>query len=146
MDDEARRRRREDARRRVYRRRRLVAAGIAGLVLALLVAGGLLAFGGDGGDAAGEAHAPKPPTLPRGGRTVLPDFRVVAYYGAPQDDELGILGIGSPRRAARRLERQAKPYARRRRPVLPAFELIAAIVTGEAGDGGDHSIRQEPAT
>ena len=30
--------------------------------------------------------------------------------------------------------------------MLPAFELIAAIVTSEAGDGGDHSMRQEPAT
>ena len=71
---------------------------------------------------------------------------MVAFYGAPQDRELGVLGIGSPARAARRLERQARPYARRGRPVLPAFELIAAIVTSEAGDGGDHSIRQEPAT
>ncbi len=70
----------------------------------------------------------------------------MAFYGAPQDPELGVLGIGSPRRAARRLERQARPYARRGRPVLPAFELIAAIVTSEAGDGGDHSMRQEPAT
>lgn len=96
MEDEALRRGRAEARRRVYRRRRLVAAGIAGLILALLVAGGLLAFGGDGdGDSEAEAP-PKPPSLPRGGRTILPDFRVVAYYGAPQDDELGILGIGPP--------------------------------------------------
>jgi hypothetical protein len=146
MDDRARRRRRAETRRAVYRRRRIVAAGIAGLVLALLVAGGMLAFGGGGGDAEGEAQAPaKPPVLPRGGRTVLPDFRVVAYYGAPQDDELGILGIGPPARAARRLERQARPYARPGRPVLPALELIAAIVTSEAGDGGDHSMRQSAA-
>jgi hypothetical protein len=146
MDDEARRRRRVEARRRVIRRRRLVAAGIAGGVVVLLVAGGLLAFGG-GDDGESEAEtAPKPPTLPRGGRTILPDFRVVAYSGAPQDDELGILGIGSPRRAARQLERQAKPYARPRRPVLPAFELIAAIVTSEPGDGGDHSMRQDDST
>src|SRR3954451_11410349 len=112
MDDEARRRRREDARRRVYRRRRLGAAAIAGLVIVLLVAGGLLAFGGDDG-AGGEGEAtPKPPSLPRGGRTIVPRFRVVAYYGAPQDDELGILGIGPPALAARRLQREAKPYAR----------------------------------
>ena len=128
------------------RRRRLVAAGIAGLVIALLVAGGMLAFGGDGGGDSEAEAPPKPPSLPRGGRTILPDFRVVAYYGAPQDDELGILGIGPPRLAARRLERQAKPYARPRRPVLPAMELIAAIVTSEAGDGGDHSMRQDDST
>jgi hypothetical protein len=146
MDEEARRRRREEARRRVYRRRRLVAGGVATLVVLLLVGGGLM-LGAGGGDDEPEASAEaRPAQLPRGGRTILPDRRVVAFYGAPQDRELGVLGIGSPARAARKLERQARPYARRRRPVLPAFELIAAIVTSEAGDGGDHSIRQEPAT
>jgi hypothetical protein len=146
MDDEVRRRRREEARRRLIRQRRLVAAAVAGLVIALLLAGGMLAFGGGGGGESEADAPPKPPSLPRGGRTILPDFRVVAYYGAPQDDELGILGIGPPRRAARLLERQAKPYATPRRPVLPAFELIAAIVTSEAGDGGDHSMRQDAST
>ena len=146
MDDDARRRRREEDRRRMFRRRRLTAAGIAGVVALLLVGGGLLAFGGDGEGQPEARSEPKPAALPRGGRTILPDFRVVAYYGAPQDDELGILGIGSPRTAARRLERQAKPYGRRGRPVLPAFELIAAIVTSEPGDGGDHSMRQDDAT
>jgi hypothetical protein len=146
MDQEALRRRREEARRRVYRQRRLVAAGAAGLVALLLVAVGLL-VGAGGSDGEPEANPKSAPAeLPRGGRTILPDRRVVAFYGAPQDRELGVLGIGSPRRAARKLERQARPYARRGRPVLPAFELIAAIVTSEAGDGGDHSIRQEPAT
>jgi hypothetical protein len=142
MDDDARLRR-EEARRRIYRRRRLTAAVV---VAVLLVGGGLLAFGGDGDDPPDARPEPKPAALPRGGRTILPDFRVVAYYGAPQDDELGILGIGSARRAARRLERQAKPYARRDRSVLPAFELIAAIVTSEPGDGGDHSMRQDDST
>jgi hypothetical protein len=145
MDEEVRRRR-QDAMRRVYRRRRLVAGGVAGVVVLLLVAVGLL-LGAGGGDDQPEASAePRPAQLPRGGRTILPDSRVVAFYGAPQDRELGVLGIGSPARAARRLERQARPYARPGRPVLPAFELIAAIVTTEAGDGGDHSLRQEPAT
>jgi hypothetical protein len=146
MDEEARRRRRIEARRRVHRRRRLVALGCALLVTLAVLAGAMTVLGGGGAAEPDAAAAAKPAELPRGGRTILPDKRVVAYYGAPQDDELGILGIGSPERAARRLERQARPYSRRRRPVLPAFELIAAIVTSEAGDGGDHSIRQEPAT
>ncbi len=145
MDEEVRRSRRQEERRRVYRRRRLVAGGVAGVVVLLLVAGGLLLGAGGDGDEP-EASPEKRSELPRGGRTILPDSRVVAFYGAPQDRELGILGIGSPARAARRLERQARPYGQRGRPVLPAFELIAAIVTSEAGDGGDHSIRQEPAT
>jgi hypothetical protein len=145
MDQEALRRRRADARRRVYRRRRLVAGGAAGFVALLVLAIGLLIAGGgeDGPEASPE---PRPAELPRGGRTILPGKRVVAFYGAPQDRELGVLGIGTPRLAAEKLERQARPYARPGRPVLPAFELIAAIVTSEAGDGGDHSMRQEPAT
>jgi hypothetical protein len=146
MDDDARRRRRSDARRRVFLRRRLMAAGIAAIVLVILIAGGMRAFGGDDAEETNAKAPPKPPELPRGGRAIFPDWRVVAYYGAPQDDELGILGIGSPRRAARRLERQARPYARPGRPVLPAFELIAAIVTSEPGDGGDHSMRQDAST
>jgi hypothetical protein len=146
MDQEVLRRRREEARRRVYRRRRLVAAGVAGLVAVFVIGTGLL-VGAGGGDDEPEANPePRPAELPRGGRTILPGNRVVAFYGAPQDPELGVLGIGPPRRAARTLERQARPYARRGRPVLPAFELIAAIVTSEAGDGADHSMRQEPAT
>jgi hypothetical protein len=147
MDEEARRRRREEARRRVYMRRRLVAGAAAGAVVLLLLVGGGLLLGAGGGDDEPEANSEAGPAqLPRGGRSILPDKRVVAFYGAPQDRELGVLGIGSPSQAARKLERQARPYARRGRPVLPAFELIAAIVTSEAGDGGDHSMRQEPAT
>jgi len=146
MDQEALQHRREDARQRVYRRRRLVAGAAALLVALLVVAAGVL-VGAGGSDDEPEANAQsRPAELPRGGRTILPNKRVVAFYGAPQDRELGALGIGSPRQAARKLQRQSRPYARRGRPVLPAFELIAAIVTSEAGDGGDHSMRQEPAT
>ena len=119
MDQEALRRRRQDARRRVYRRRRLVAAGAAGLVALVVLAIGLLVAGG-GGDEPEANGEPRPAELPRGGRTILPGKRVVAFYGAPQDRELGVLGIGSPRLAARKLERQARPYARPGRPVVPA--------------------------
>jgi anti-sigma factor RsiW len=144
MDEDARRRRREQARQRAHRQRRLVAAGAAAVVVLLLVAGGLLVGADGGGDQPEASPEPRRAELPRGGRTILPNRRVVAFYGAPQDRELGVLGIGPPRRAARRLERQARPYVRRGRPVLPAFELIAAIVTSDPGDGGDHSTRQEP--
>jgi hypothetical protein len=145
MDQAARLGRREEARRRVRRQRRLAAVGAAAVLLALVLVGGLLATAGSS-DQEPDASEPRPAELPRGGRRILPDNRVVAFYGAPQDRELGILGIGSPRRAARRLDRQTRPYARTGRPVLPAFELIAAIVTSEAGDDGDHSMRQHPST
>jgi hypothetical protein len=83
--------------------------------------------------------------LPRGGRTILPDYRVVAYYGAPQDDELGILGIGKPATAVKKLEKQAKGYARKTRPVMPALELIAVVAAADAGEGGRYNLRQSDA-
>ena len=146
MDMEARRRRREEARRRTLRQRRL-AGGV--LLVALLSGLALLGFaltGSSESEPEEEADAPaKPPELPRGGRRIFPDWRVVAYYGAPQAEELGALGIGRPAAAGRRLERQARPYRRGGRPVLPAFELIATIVQSAPGEDGDHAQRQEPA-
>src|SRR5918995_3939108 len=136
MDQEARRRRREEARRRVIRRRRLVALAAAGMLVALFLAGGLLAFGGGDDGEPQENSEPKRAELPRGDRQILPRNRVVAYYGAPQDDELGILGIGSPRRAARRLERQGRPHARPRGPGPPPLSLVAGVGSRAARGGG----------
>jgi hypothetical protein len=127
----------------IYRRRRatLLAAIVAAVVVALVLIG---SGGGDprhsGADEA--AATPAPAELPRGGRSILPEFRVVAYYGAPQSRELGALGIGSPRGAARRLARQARPYGTKRRPVLPALELITVIANADPGDDGTYRARQ----
>jgi hypothetical protein len=138
----------------VYRRRRAVAlAALAAVVVAAV----LVVMQLTGSDAAeqprrgAEAEAERaqatptpepPPELPRGGRRILPDFRVVAYYGAPQDPQLGALGIGSPAQAARKLERQAKGYARKTRPVLPAMELIAVVAAAHPGENGRYNLRQ----
>jgi len=73
--------------------------------------------------------------LPRGGRRIFPDYRVVAFYGAARTDELGILGIG-PDLALERLVEQAAAYKRPDRPVLPAFELIATLASGAPGPDG----------
>ena len=89
---------------------------------------------------------PPPPELPRGGRSIFPDFRVVAFYGAPQARELGDLGIGTPDSAARRLLKQARPYARKTRPVLPALELIAVIANADPGEDGQYRSRQDDKT
>ncbi|MGH2946484.1 MAG: hypothetical protein ACRDPC_09545, partial [Solirubrobacteraceae bacterium] len=79
--------------RHVYWRRRLAAA--AGLIAILAVVAVLAGSGGEpevsGAPAVQEAV---PQELPRGGRSVLPEHRVVAYYGAPQSRDLGALGIG----------------------------------------------------
>jgi hypothetical protein len=130
--------------RQMYRRRRIVAlAVVAGIVLGLVAITG----GSDSGDGpkAEAAKPPPPPQLPRGGMTIFPRFRVVAYYGAPQDPQLGELGIGSPAHAAAKLERQAHKYARGRRPLLPAFELISTVASGSPEPNGLYSTRQSHA-
>lgn len=125
-------------RQQIFRRRRRAAIGLAG---ALLLVG--LAFVVLGGGGSGE-EKPRLVQLPGGGRTILPEHRVVAYYGAPQDDELGALGIGTPAKAAKRLKRTASRYETRNRPVLPAFELIATVVGDSPGDDNLYSTRQRP--
>jgi hypothetical protein len=81
--------------------------------------------------------------LPRGGSEVFPHYRVVGFYGAPQSPELGALGQGSPSHAARRLDRQARPYVRlSARPIYPAFELIAVIALAHPGGDGKYRGRQ----
>src|SRR5689334_4633833 len=98
----------EDLRRR-RRRAGLVALGGMAVVVVAVAAGG-----DDGGPLAltGKAKADKPRLvqLPRGGRRIFPGHQVVAYYGAPQDADLGALGIGSPSHAGRRLLGQAGAY------------------------------------
>jgi hypothetical protein len=133
----------------VYRRRRLAALGV--LAAAAAIAGAAVGAGdrssGDASTPAGEARAERArerTQLPLGGRRIFPRFRVVAYYGAPQSHALGALGIGSPDQAARRLVRQARPYAKKTRPVLLAFELLADVANHDPGRDGFYRMRQPP--
>jgi hypothetical protein len=137
-------RRRRHHRRGVFWRRRLVALA-ALLVPIALVAAAVNAFGGDDAETAREgsrapkAAAPKPPPppeLPRGGRRIFPDFRVVGFYGNPRAEGLGILGIGSPSQMRKKLIKQMAGYQRKSRPVLPMYELISTIVNPVPGEDG----------
>jgi len=133
-----------------YRRRRAIAllalgCALIAIVLAVRACGGETAPG-----AANSTTAPVPGVappastseLPRGGRSIFPAFRVVAFYGAPQAKALGALGIGTPDAAAKRLAEVARPYDKKSRPVLPAFELISTIAAEAPGDDGMHRIHQ----
>jgi hypothetical protein len=134
----------------VIRRRRLAALGIVAAAAALA---GAAVGAGDGsrGDstesaaktsAESQAAPPKPAELPLGGREIFPRFRVVGFYGAPQSHALGALGIGSPDKAVRRLAKQAKPYARKTRPVMLALELLADVANRDPGMDGLYRTRQ----
>jgi hypothetical protein len=128
------------------------------VLLLVLAAGVALIVRGGGGSEPGRGAAvvastrpakprPKPPPeLPRGGRRLFPYHRVVAYYGAPRNEELGALGIGTPDQAGKRLLRQMRQYRRGGRTLLPALELIAVVAAGSAGHDGAYSTKQSFAT
>jgi hypothetical protein len=127
------------AREQVFRRRRRVALGAAAAILLLGIWVVSALGGGDDGASAEKAKAPE---LPGGGRVVLPRYRLVAYYGAPQHDELGQLGVATPEQAGRELLDRVRGYARPGRPVLPAFELIATLAQADPGTDGKYRLRQ----
>ena len=82
--------------------------------------------------------------LPRGGRTLFPDYRLVGFCGTPGAPELGSLQGNLPRRA-KALDQQAARYADATnaddRKLLPVFELIAVVVQGSPGPDGKYRRR-----
>ena len=82
--------------------------------------------------------------LPRGGRSLFPDYRVVAYYGTPRTHVLGVLGEQGPKKSSSLLLEQSLPYKVKGRPVLPAFELIATMAVGSPGGDRDYNLASPP--
>ena len=80
-----------------------------------------------------------PPELPRGGRTLFPDYRLVGFCGTPGAPALGELQ-GDLRAKAKALEARAATYALDRK-ILPVFELIAVVVQSGAGPDGKYRRR-----
>ncbi|HUH08328.1 MAG TPA: cell wall-binding repeat-containing protein [Egibacteraceae bacterium] len=82
--------------------------------------------------------------LPRGGRTIFPRHRLVAFYGNAQTPAMGVLGEGSPDEAGVRLLSQAAPYDSSERPLLPVFELIVTVAQRAPGADGMYRSTTEP--
>jgi hypothetical protein len=80
------------------------------------------------------APAPARPQLPRGGRTLFPRYRLVGFCGTPGAPALGKLR-GDLAARAKEIEKLGEQYGGDRE-VLPTFELIAVVVTGEPGRDG----------
>ncbi len=79
------------------------------------------------------------PELPRGGRTIFPDYRLVGFCGTPGAPALGPL-LDHPAARADKLLALASQYAGSRR-ILPIFELIAVVVQGYPGPDGKYRAR-----
>jgi hypothetical protein len=84
-----------------------------------------------------------PPELPRGGRTIFPEHRLVGFSGG-RGESLGRLGIGDIDERAAEIENIAAQYTPEGRTPLPVLELIAVIAHGTPADGGLYRTR-EPA-
>jgi hypothetical protein len=84
---------------------------------------------------------PPPPQkeLPQGGRTVFPQYRVVAYYGTGGTASLGVLGQGAPEEAAEAIDKAAQGFATPDRKVQPAMEFIATVADSYPGPDGAYS-------
>jgi hypothetical protein len=96
-------------------------------------------------------NSPSPARIQRAGSgglgpvtpPIFPTNRVVSFYGAPQLPAT-IVGRKTPSAAASKLTRQAAAYAgTKRRPVIPALDLIAVIATSSRGADRKYRVRQD---
>ncbi len=69
---------------------------------------------------------------------LLPEYRIVTYYGHPHDPNMGIVGEISMEDLADAVRAEAANYAAAdpTRPVIPAFELIATVAQRVPGSDG----------
>jgi hypothetical protein len=81
-----------------------------------------------------------PPPLPG---SLLPDHRIIAYYGNPRSTRMGIMGQVPPDSMLPRLENVAMRWALadRGRKVMPALHLIATVAQGKPGAGKKYRLR-----
>jgi hypothetical protein len=77
--------------------------------------------------------------LPRGGRAIFPEHRLVGFCGTPGAPALGELQ-GNLDVKSKALVTYAEKYNGKDRKVLPVFELIAVVV--QAGAGADGMYRR----
>jgi hypothetical protein len=99
----------------------------------------------------------RPPTPPDTARArtparardaaILPQRRIVAFYGNPRSKNMGILGELPPDRMLARLDREVKAWEKAdpATPVQPALQVIAVMAAGHPGDDGKYRIRMPDA-
>jgi hypothetical protein len=75
--------------------------------------------------------------------SLLPEHRIVAFYGNPKSTRMGILGQLPPEEMLPKLERTATEWAKADpgRPVMPALHLIATVAQGKPGTGQKYRLR-----
>lgn len=78
---------------------------------------------------------------------LLPECRIVSYYGNPLSKKMGILGEIPVDQMLARLEAQAEEWRRAdpATPVLPALELVATVASPTPGPDGRYNNRMPDA-
>ena len=71
---------------------------------------------------------------------ILPNRRIIAYYGNPLSKRMGALGEYEPQEMLSRLDREVQKWraADPATPVQPALHLIAVVAQGDAGPSGKY--------
>jgi hypothetical protein len=78
--------------------------------------------------------------LPGGGQVMFPGRRLVALYGHPGDDNLGVLGEQPVDASVGRAHQYAAAYnGISPEPPIPTFEIITTVASADAGGDGDYS-------
>ncbi|HET6702711.1 MAG TPA: hypothetical protein VFH14_12950, partial [Gemmatimonadaceae bacterium] len=85
---------------------------------------------------------PVPGPMPLPG-SILPDTRIVAFYGNPLSKRMGILGALPPERMLAKLDTVVAEWraADSLTPVQPALHLIAVVAQASAGRDGKYRAR-----
>ena len=75
--------------------------------------------------------------------SILPDKRIVAYYGNPLSKRMGILGELPPDQMLARLDKEVAAWnkADPAHPVQPALHLIVVVAQGAPGRDGKYRLR-----
>jgi hypothetical protein len=79
---------------------------------------------------------------------LLPDYRIVTFYGHPHDPGMGIVGEHEIEELADMLREEAANYAAAdpSRPVIPGLELIATVAQRAPGSDGTYILDTDTET
>lgn len=77
--------------------------------------------------------------------SILPAKRIIAFYGNPLSQRMGILGEFETDEMLRRLDREVAEWNRLdpQHPVQPALHLIAVVAQADAGRDGKYRLRMD---
>ena len=77
--------------------------------------------------------------------SILPNKRIIAFYGNPLSTRMGILGEFEPQEMLRKLDEEVAEWNRAdpKTPVQPALHLIAEVANPHPGPSGKYRTRMD---